>query len=903
MLRVTQKSSAGETTKYFFGYYSEQEMGKPIWLGKGSEKLNLKGEVDEKSFEAICNNRHPNDGSQITDKMVANRTSSMDFTFSVPKSISIIHGITKDDEILKSFDNAVIKTMEEIEKNSEVRVRKDGVNENRKVGNLVYSAFTHGETRPIDGVTDPQLHKHVIVQNMAYDESEDKWKAVQFRNLKADSPYYETIFRSHLAKEVKSIGYEIERSTKDFELKGFEKPLIEKFSRRTVEIEKKAEELGLVYAEDKAELGAKTRASKIKGLDRNEQKQNWFNRLSEKELNLIKTAKNGEANEKKEITAEQALEYAINHSLERKSVVSEKELLMVGLRRGFGNVEKEDMKKVISENSSLLKKTDKNGDLQITTKVALAEEKTLIQLAREGKGKFHEISPNYEIKNDKLTEEQQTAVKHVLNSKDSIIAIKGKAGVGKTYSISEVRDAAVENGMSFTAVAPSSEASRNVQKEEGFEGATTIADLLQNEKLQANLKDGVLWVDEVSLVGNRTMNELLELTKNKNTRLLLSGDSFQHNSPERGDSFRLLQKYGGIDPISINKIQRQKDDSYREAVTLISDGHIIDGFNKLDGMGAIKQSESIDEIYDSASKEYIETVKKNQKPLVVSTTHKQGKSFTDVLRAKMKDEKLLGKKERKFTIHENLNFTNAEKTDPMNYYKGLAIQFHQNVKGITRGEHFIVDEINEKGEVFMKNKSKEDSYKLPTDLGKRFSVYREKQITIAKGESIRITQNGFTKENKRLNNGNNLKVTGFDKSGNMIADTGRQKVTIDKDFKNLNYGYYNSSHSSQGKTVNKVIILQTVFSGKAASKEQFYVSSSRGRYSISIHTDDKQHLLNSVQKSSKRMAAIELKEQPSKEKSKDKASDKTRNLAIQKARKQQIAQINQSKSKGISYGK
>jgi hypothetical protein len=31
--------------------------------------------------------------------------------------------------------------------------------------------------------------------------------------------------------------------------------------------------------------------------------------------------------------------------------------------------------------------------------------------------------------------------------------------------------------------------------------------------------------------------------------------------------------------------------------------------------------------------------------------------------------------------------------------------------------------------------------------------------------------------------------------------------------------------------------------GKAASKEQFYVSASRGKFAISIHTDDKQSLL------------------------------------------------------------
>ena len=51
---------------------------------------------------------------------------------------------------------------------------------------------------------------------------------------------------------------------------------------------------------------------------------------------------------------------------------------------------------------------------------------------------------------------------------------------------------------------------------------------------------------------------------------------------------------------------------------------------------------------------------------------------------------------------------------------------------------------------------------------------------------------------------------------------------------------------------------RTTYTGRAASKEQFYVSASRGRFSLSVYTDDKDYLLRSVQQSSKRMTASEL---------------------------------------------
>ena len=52
--------------------------------------------------------------------------------------------------------------------------------------------------------------------------------------------------------------------------------------------------------------------------------------------------------------------------------------------------------------------------------------------------------------------------------------------------------------------------------------------------------------------------------------------------------------------------------------------------------------------------------------------------------------------------------------------------------------------------------------------------------------------------------------------------------------------------------------MQGSMSGKSASKEQFYVSASRGKFSISIHTDDKDGLLSSIKRSTTRMTATDI---------------------------------------------
>ena len=566
------------------------------------------------------------------------------------------------------------------------------------------------------------------------------------------------------------------------------------------------------------------------------------------------------------------------------------------------------MQAEIGKRRDLISREDKRGEKFFTTKQALIEEKQLIKSAHDGQGKYKPLNKGYKILNDGLTKEQAEAVKHVLKSKDFITAISGKAGVGKTYSVKEIANAVEARGMSFTSVAPSSQASRTVQREGGFEGATTIADLLQNSENHKRIKGGLLWVDEASLVGNSTMNKVVALAKEQNARLLLTGDIRQHNSPERGDAYRILQKYGGLQPARINKVQRQKKDEYRKAVILISDGEIEKGFNKLDEMGAIKESEDIQNMYKNAASEFVDSVKKKDQIMVVSTTHIQGKIFTEMVREQLKSAKLISGKEREFVIQKNLNFTDAEKTDHTNYTKGQIVQFHQHVKGgIKRGEKYIVSEIDKERGVGIKPLGASVATKpthLPIQHSNRFSVYDRHIIDLAKGDIIRITQNGFSSDGKRMNNGNGFKVKGFDREGNIIATTGKREVVIDKNYGNMDLGYYRTSHSSQGSTVNKVIILQSSMSGRAASREQLYVSASRGKFSISIHTDDKEHLLNSVKGSSERISALELTgESRSADQKKKNNIQKSTTKGMDKLKKIQLKEKMKLINKVIAHGK
>ena len=120
--------------------------------------------------------------------------------------------------------------------------------------------------------------------------------------------------------------------------------------------------------------------------------------------------------------------------------------------------------------------------------------------------------------------------------------------------------AAIEStGRKVFTFAPSAEASRGVQRSEGFENAETVERLLIDPKMQESVKGQVLWVDEAGLLSVKDMKRLFDVAKQQNARILLTGDTAQHTAVSRGDALRLLEKDTGIKTATLKEIRRQTD--------------------------------------------------------------------------------------------------------------------------------------------------------------------------------------------------------------------------------------------------------------------------------------------------------------------------------------------------------
>ena len=474
-----------------------------------------------------------------------------------------------------------------------------------------------------------------------------------------------------------------------YEIKGISRKVIEKFSSRTKEIEALAKKLGVTNSKTKAQLGAKSRVSKSKVKEDAQLLEIWKKRLTQNEWLSLKRSKGKPRPNKNLLRAENTIQKALQHHMERKSVVAVNRILATAMSYGYGNFGLEDIKAAYKKNKDIVEA--KFGYLKhCTTRQMIKCENRMIEFAARTKGTQASINPEYKIKRSFLNDDQKSAIKSILTTNDRVAILSGGAGTGKSSLLQEVREAALEKNKTVFGFAPSAQASRGALREKGFANANTLAMFLKSKEVQTKVKNQIVLIDEAGMVGVKDMQRTFEIARAQNARVILSGDVRQHQSPSSGDALKILIEKAELPVIKVDQIVRQpKNSDYKKAVKQLADGKTRAGFEVLDKQGAVKEVPDQKERHLALAEGYINSVQSNRSALVISPTHHEGRIITETMRSELKTRGRIKKDTRQFTILESLTLTTAQKQDVANYETGLVLKPHQNIKGgYKAGERF-----------------------------------------------------------------------------------------------------------------------------------------------------------------------------------------------------------------------
>ena len=861
-------------------YYAEGERVVGQWRGRGAELLALSGPVKSEEFEAIRQGLDPHTGEFLRQRQSADRIATdgttqshgrnlYDFTFSAPKSVSVMAGLAGDERLAKAHQNAVSEALQELESYASTRVRQQGANADRATGNLVLAVYHHDTSRELD----PQLHTHAVAGNLTYDGTEGRWKALQASDIYQRRAYLSEVYRNALAREVRSLGYQTEdrrdRQGQDagFEIRGLSNALLEMYSQRSRQRDAAITQFTARNGRhptdnEVAILVRESRADKLLEISTAEVKQRQQARLSpEQAQTLTQLRENARATAHAHgIVRENAspsLLYAQEHVFERVSVARDHELLTEALRHGRGRIALEEVKGV-------LQLEEASGRIfrcgpEIATRESLDREREMVAAVNRGIGRFDPLGRgNAFVASDRLRPEQKHAVEFVLASRDRSVNIRGAAGTGKTATLQELQRGLREAGRQVLAVAPTMSAVEELQKV-GFAGATTLQRLLQNQRAQAEMRSKVLIVDEAGMVSGWQMSQLLQLAEQQSARIVFSGDTKQIQSVEACDALRVLERESHLKSVSLLQVQRQTVQDYREAIQELR-RNPERGFEKLEQIGAVREvvwqdrARTVAEAWREAGSQ-LNAHGGPRQVLVVCATHEEIGNVTEAIRTERKRAGELGESIR-VERHVPLNYTTAQKSAARYFREGQVLVFHRATKEVSRNEVLEVVGV-EKHKIVARNATG-TQHELTGKQAKCFEVYERRLIEIAAQDRALLTANrrepGF-----RATNGEMVTVSGVDDQGRIELEDGRR---LPANYRHFDHGYAVTAHRSQGKSVDAVVI-----SGDAMKKELFYVAATRGRERVTVVTSDKELLRESVGRSGERQSASELVRKISMEKS------------------------------------
>jgi ATP-dependent exoDNAse (exonuclease V) alpha subunit len=454
-----------------------------------------------------------------------------------------------------------------------------------------------------------------------------------------------------------------------------------------------------------------------------------------------------------------------------------------------------------------------------------------------------------------LNRAQKSVVEDVLSSPDRIQGLQGLAGTGKTTTLSVIRSAAESNGYAVEGFAPTSRAARQLN-EAGVESGTLQGFLARSPNPATTQQRHFYFVDESSLASTNQMREFLARL-GANDRVLLIGDTRQHQGVEAGRPFEQLQE-AGMCTTKLDEIVRQKEPTLKSAVEMLAKGQVSAALESLQQHGRVKEIPGTEERIRAIARSYVESP---EKTLIVSPDNASRRELNAAVRQELKAKGTLAPEDHTFRVLvQRQDMTGAERSWASHFEVNDVIRYARGSKisGIEAGTYGTVVGINPAANLLTIERSSGDLTTYDPRRLTGVSVYREIDREFSVGDRVQ-----FTAPDKSLGVANRdlAAIESIASDGRISArlDSNRQVEFNAQDHRHFDHGYAITSHSSQGLTAERVLVNADTGVHPDLLNSRFgYVSISRASHEATIFTDDMSKLSPQLSADVSKTSALEI---------------------------------------------
>jgi len=892
MLTISKPLSAGQAQTYHTkeftskeqNYWSQKGEIEGEWQGQLAGRFGLAGAVSASDFARLSQGQHPETGEQLVRQRAsyeyetadgkAVRTmehrAGWDATFAAPKSVSLTALVGGDHRVREAHRESVRAALEQLEHYTQARI--GGNHSPETTAKFIAAKFEHDTARPVDGYAAPQLHTHAVIFNMT-ERDTGQYRALQPQSLFASQQFATAIYQSELTWRLRQLGYEITTGRSGApEIKGYTQEYLDASSPRSQQIRDYLERTGRTGFEA-AEIAAhstRDRKAAHSIADIMAAHRKLAAEYGHQAEAVVRAArKRQQQHQEKPAQAidrvRESLTFARDKNFEREAVVDERTLIRDGLRRGMGEVMYHHVYANLNERLTagefrLVKRPGNSPARQFTTARTIEAEHEILRRVGEGRRQVEPVISRSQAiavsdQHAHLNRAQKSVVEDVLSSQDRIQGVQGYAGTGKTTVLSVIRVAAESQGYSVEGLAPTSRAARQLA-ESGVEAGTLQGFLARGTDPEAAEERRLYFVDESSLASTNQIREFLNRLGAQD-RVILIGDTRQHQGVEAGRPFEQLQQ-AGMRTAHLDEIVRQKDSSLKSAVESLAKGDVPRALDLLHSQGRIREIPDTSERIRTIAHSYIESP---ERTLIVSPDNASRRDLNIAVRQELKAQGTLAPEDHPFRVLvQRQEMTGAERRWASGYEIGDIVRYARGSKGlgIEAATYGTVVSVNATTNLLSVEQPAGNVVAYDPRRLAGVNVYREAAHDFSVGDRIQ-----FTAPDKSLGVANRdlAVIESISLNGHISArlDSGRQMEFDATAHRHFDHGYAVTSHSAQGLTAERVLInADTGVHPELLNSRFGYVAVSRASHEATIFTNDASRLTPQLSTDVSKSSALEI---------------------------------------------